>query len=1021
MTAHLFIRSSYTLLNSTIRIDELCRRAKELGFSALALTDRNVMYGMAEFIRAAAKYGLRGIAGLEIEVFYHDERVPFVLLAKDNAGYLDLIRLSSSLCGEREYCLPEDLWKCAAHCFIIAFSEGGWIDGELVRSDFNEVRKKLEMMKAELPAFDLALSYMDASLWRERNPVLKRVASSLGIRTLALNKVFYLEKDDAEAYRALSAIRLSTTLQDHALPVIRGRYLLSEEEMEALYEADDLKRTDEIASQCRADYNLEKTSLPIYDTGKGIPASEYLPQLCAAGLKKRLNGHVPENYVRRLKYELDIIGKMHFEDYFMIVYDFIRYSRSENIYIGPGRGSAAGSLVSWCLGITQVDPVRYGLLFERFLNPERVTMPDIDTDIPDNRRDDVIRYVLEKYGPDHVAGIITFGTFGAKQVIRDMAKISGLSGRDTDMLTRLIPNLPQITLKTALEKNPRLKQAVASDSRFVRLFALAEKLEGLPRHASTHAAGVLLSRKPLNEIVPTMRQGDGMLNSQYTAGYLEERGLIKMDFLGLRNLTIIDEIVTDIRKQDLSFSIMQIPMDNRAAYEVFKSADTTGIFQFESAGMQNLLRKMKPERFEDIVAALALYRPASADSIPSYLAGKNDPSSVRYPDERLKGILKETYGVMIYQEQAMLASEICAGFTLSRADTLRKAMSKKNEKELSSMHDEFIRGCEKGGMDHQKAEDLFALVSRFSGYGFNKSHAVAYGIISYQMAYLKANYPLRFYTCLLNSVIGDENRTAQYMAECRRRGIRILYPDVCRSDERYVVTRDGILPPLSIVKGIGASAASTIRKEREQNGVYDDFYDFTARMTLIKISQNDIISMIKAGALDTFGMGRKTMLESMDEAMSYAQLVQVKKNGVMTIDTSLVSKPAFIRMKDERFEISQMEREALGFNIGEQPIVVIRQSKNIHVPPIAAIRTMQGVCSGFAMIANTHQHKTKRGDMMVFLKLSDETGEIDMAVMPRLYAAVGQSLRRGTYILFDAKISDDGSLLADRIAVVSAK
>ncbi|MCR4951204.1 MAG: DNA polymerase III subunit alpha [Solobacterium sp.] len=1020
MTVHLFTRSCCTLLESTVRIKELVSYARELGYRDVALTDHHVMYGAAEFIKECRKEEMHAIIGLEADCLYHDEIVPFLLLAKNNLGYLDLMQLSSSLCEGKETCTVEDLKNCAAHCVIIAYGEGGWIDGELIHGNPDEIRQKLMVMKAELPPFYMALSYMDASLWKDRNPLLKRICRSLNIRTCALNKIYYLREEDAEAYRTLQAIRTQTTLQDTTLPVIRGRSFLSPEVMKELYEADDLACTDEIAFECRADYRLAPAGLPEYETKNGMPVEEYFPKLCAAGLKKRLGGNVTPAYAERLKYELDIISKMHFENYFMIVYDFIRCARHKDIYIGPGRGSAAGSLAAYCLGITQVDPLKYGLLFERFLNPERISMPDIDTDIPDRDRDEVIRYVREKYGTDHTGGIITFGTLSAKQVIRDVAKVRGLPSRDINMLARLVPNIPKITLKDAMERNPRMKQVIDSDQRFQSVFEMASRLEGLPRHASIHAAGIILSGRALNDVIPTEAQ-NGMKISQYSMEHLEERGLIKMDFLSLKNLTMIDEITKGIRESEPDFDIMKIPLNDKGAYEIFKNADTAGVFQFESAGMQNLLRKMQPECFDDIVASLALFRPASADSIPMYLANKKNPAGIVWPAEELKEVLRDTYGVMIYQEQAMMTSRICAGFTLGRADILRKAMSKKKEKEMESMHEAFVSGCLQNGYSKEKAEQLFDLVSRFSGYGFNKSHAVAYSLVSYQSAYLKANYPLRFYTAVLNGVTGDETKTAQYISECRRRGIRTAYPDVCRSERIYTFSDNMILPPLSVIKGIGTSASDTIVSDREKNGTYEDFYEFTARMLLLKISRSDIETMIKAGALDCFGMGRKTMLTSLDEAVNYGMLVQVMKEGQMTIDSGLVSKPVPVRIKDERFEVSQMEREALGFNIGEQPIVAIRQAKGINVPPVAAFHEMRGGVRGFALVSDLHQHKTKRGEMMAFLKISDETGEADMAVMPRLYSTLWQTLRRGVYILFDAKISEDDSLLADRITIISGK
>ncbi len=1021
MSIHLHTRSCYTLLESTIRIEQLVSKAARCGYEATALTDRNVLFGVPSFLNACRKYGVRPIVGMEIICAYHDMSVPFVLLAKDNAGYLDLIRLSSRLNGTEKECGPQDLFQCSPHCFIIAYGEGGYPDSELVNQNSEALYEKLQTMKAELPPFDMALSYQEARLWKDRNALLKRMCMSLNIRTVALNKICYLDEQDAEDYRIVRGIGNGTNLNDPTLSMIRGRHYLSPDEMNALYDPDDLARTDEIAAQCRCDFLLEKSDLPVYRTKNDIPAEEYLPALCAAGLKKRLKGHADQRYSERLQYELDIISRMHFENYFLIVYDFIRYARSRGIYIGPGRGSAAGSLVAYCLGITQIDPLQYDLLFERFLNPERVSMPDIDTDIPDDRRGEVIEYVVEKYGRDHVANIITFGTFGAKAAIRDAGKVCGFMQRDIETLTRLIGSRAGTTLESAYRANQRLRQAVDASASMQKLYAIARRIEGLPRHASTHAAGIVMSRVPLSDVVPTIELNEGITTVQYTMEYLEERGLIKMDFLGLRNLTIIDEIVRKIQVNEPSFRIMDIPLNDPKVYELFSKADTTGVFQFESEGMKNLLRRMKPGNFEDMTAALALFRPASAESIPAYIANKADPSSIRYPLAQLEPVLKSTYGVMIFQEQAMSTAQIAAGFTLGRADVLRKAMSKKNEKQIEALRSEFMEGCAKRGVNPDIAKELFELVSRFGGYGFNKSHAVAYGLVAYQTAYVKAHYPLYFYQALLNSVIGDEYRSSQYVDECRRKGIRILHPDVNRSLNECILCDQMILLPLSMVKNVGVHAAGNIISEREHNGPYIDFYDFVARMLIHKTARPVFEQLIDAGACDGFGLGRKTMKSSLDEAIAYGELVQVGSGNQMRIDLGLVSKPVPLRLKEDREELAENEKAALGFCLSEQPIVMIRQRNNITEPSLSVISTMIGKVYGFALISNVKLHRTKRGEMMAFLKLSDETAEMDIAVMPRLYSRVGAILLRGTYIRFNGRISEEGSMIADNIIAVPKK
>ena len=1021
MSVHLMVRSCYTLLDSTIRIPAYVQKVREAGFRHAVLSDRNVLHGFPSFLKECQKNSIHAICGLEAEVLYHEETVPFLLLAKDNIGYRNLIRLSSLIANQQRPASLEELVLYSSHCFLIAYGEGGWLDQALIEGNSERISAMLTEMKQELPVFDVGLSYQNASLWKERNRLLKRLCQIQGIRTAALNKVYYLNKEDASDYRILTGIRTQKTLNDPTLQLLSGRYLLSEEEMKALYDADDLARTEEIANECRADFQLEKTSLPAYTKNNDTDSASYLPRLCMAGLKKRLNNRLDPVYVNRLQYELGVIAKMHFEDYFLIVYDFIRYARKNGIYVGPGRGSAAGSLVSYCLGITMIDPLKYNLLFERFLNPERISMPDIDTDIPDDRREEVLQYVYETYGEDHVANIVTFGTLAARQVIRDVGKVMNINPRDITSLSRLIPNLPKMTLDKALAENRRLKQMVESDEKLNRLFIAARRLEGLPRHASVHAAGIIMSSKKLEDVIPTMRLAEGMRTSQFTMDWLEERGLIKMDFLGLRNLSLIDEIVTRIKQEDPDFNIMNIPLDDEKTYRLFSAADTVGVFQFESEGMKSLLRKMKPQNFADITAALALYRPASMESIPRYIENRKNPAAIRWPAASLEGILKDTYGVMIYQEQAMLTAQICAGFSLARADVLRKAMSKKKEDELAALREEFISGCLKNGYMQNTAEELFELVSRFGGYGFNKSHAVAYSLVAYQLAYLKANMPQHFYTALLNHVIGDENRTSLYIDECRRRQIVVYPPHINYSTDVYLQKDAAILCPLSIIKGVGVHASAALMAEREQGGLFRDFYDFTARSLIRKITRPMIEALIDAGALDCFRLGRTTMRNCLDEAISYSELVQIRRGEIVTIDLGLVSKPQPVRMKDDEEEISEREKKALGFNLGLQPVVIVREKNGINVPRLASVHMMKGTIRSFGVIRSVHQHRTKKGDMMAFLKISDETAEADMAVMPSLYRNVSQNLVRGAYILFDAKISDDGSLLANSITVVEKK
>ena len=1021
MTTHLFVRSCYTLLDSTIRIPELVSTAKKYGYQSVALTDHHVMHGVARFLHDCKKEGIHPIVGLEVDVFYHEQKVPFLLLAKNNRGYSNLMKLSSMLCDGREYATYEELLQYCEHNFLIVYGEGGYFDAELISEDRTGITQKLALMKSELPSFDIAISYEETSLWRSKNAVLKALAKAHGIQTVAVNKIYYLGQKDYETLKVLSAIKQGTTLRDKNVTPITGRYFLSIPEMEQIYDTDDLHRADEIASECLCDGNLEKTGIPVYPLKDGITAEQYLPQLCLAGLKKRLNGDLKTAYVERLKHELQVIHQMGFEDYFLIVYDFIRYGRQKGIYIGPGRGSAAGSLVAYCLGITMVDPLQYNLLFERFLNAERVSMPDIDTDIPDIYRQEIIDYVYQKYGEQHIANIITFDTLAARAVLRDVGKAMDISKREIDMIVGLIPQTPKITLEKAYEQKEKLRVLLNASPQLMAYFNMAKRIEGLPKNKSIHAAGIVMSGKPIEEIVPTIQMAEGMKTTQFVGNYLEERGLIKMDFLGLKNLTTIDEIVQMIRKNNPDFHILSIPLNDTKTYRLFAQADTIGVFQFESDGMRNLLRKMKPNCFEDIIAALALFRPGPKDQINVYLEGRKNPSSVVYPSKELEPILKETYGVTIYQEQVMLMAQIAAKFSLVKADILRKAISKKNEEELAGLRQEYVCGCKENGYSDEIASDLFDLAEKFAGYGFNKSHAVAYGLVAYQLAYLKANYPLEFYTSILNSVIGDSTKSAIYITECRRKHISIEAPDVNRSTDIYYHNGKSIILPLSIIKDVGTLAARTILDERTKSGNFGDYFDFVARVVLRKINRTQLERLISAGALDEFDLGRTTMLNTLDDAIKYAKLIQVPFGTQLSIDPQLVSKPVVIRMKDNQEELSENEKAALGFNLGEQPIVHLRQKLGITYPPLAELNSNRGLYRGFAYIQSVRQIRTRKGDLMCFLKLTDETGESDMAVMPNLYSQYSQYLVKGVYIQFYAKIQDEASFLANQIEIVRQK
>lgn len=1022
MTVHLHVRSSYSLLESTIRIPALVRLAGEYGYTSLALTDHNVMHGTAAFLHACSSEGIHPIIGLEADCQYHDETVPFLLLAKDNIGYLNLVSLSSLLCTRHEPCSKEELKKAADHCFLIAYGEGGWCDGSLIRDDRQEIASRLRVMQEDFGSFDLALSYQESSLWHSRNAVLKQIASSLGIPCCALNKTYYLKAEDAGTYRALCALRLQKTVSDSSLPLLKGRHLRSPQEMEQLYDRDVLARTDEIAAQCTADGMPPAASLPSFPLPSGFTAEQYLTQLCVMGLRKRLNDRVPEAYGKRLKYELSVIVKMHFEDYFLIVYDYIRFAKKQGILVGPGRGSSAGSLAAYCLGITDVDPLKYGLLFERFLNPDRVSMPDIDTDFPDDRRDEVIAYVQQKYGADHVGGIAAYQTMGARAAVRDAARVSGMYAADADIILKAMGPSRDLSLQQCLASSARLKRLVESERKYADLYRLACQFEGLPRSLSQHAAGIVMSSRPLTDNVPVVRQGEGILTTQYEAKYLEERGLIKMDFLVLRNLTVIDGIVKEIRRKEPSFDIRRISLEDPAIYRVFAAGDTTGIFQFEAEDMKRILRRMQPDSFQDIVAANALRRPGASDHITEYIENRRHPERIRWLDPSLKPVLQDTFGIMIYQEQTMLTARIAAGFTPGRADQLRKAISKKDEKQMESMKKDFLAGCRRNHYSDEKALEIWQLIERFGSYGFNKAHSVAYSMISCQLAFLKAHYHLYFYRSLLNSVIGDQKKTAMYIDECRRRGIAVSGPDVCSSGRQYVIEESSLRLPLSCIREVGTRVSAQLIKEREEHGQYRDFMDFVARASLCSVSRRNMEFLINAGALDRFGENRRTMLNALDEVLSYAELIRVRNGDELTLNPDLVSRPAIVRMQEKPYEKSIREKEALGFMLGSDAMDEARKEFGIQAPGLSAIAGAYGQrVSSFGMISAVREVMSKNNRLYCRLIITDGITDLTVGVWPSDYQKLKSRLAVGIYVRFDGKMNENGYVQAENLELFERK
>ncbi len=1011
VSSPLYIRSVYTLLSSLCDINKAVEKCKEYGYTSAALTDKNVLSGSFAFYRACEKAGIHPLFGLECDVEAGERVYSILLMAKDDEGYKNLMGLSSHIStGEKKTIDIATLNHYRPNNYLILFSDDMPLTYAIDKNlDVPEYMERQEDYFGR--DYLVAMADHNIAINRLRDEKLRPLLKLRGIKMLALSRTYFPDKDDFEAYEVLKCIRDKKTINDVSSSLEEGRYLFSPEEFEEYYTKEELLNTDVLASRCQVKLEFS-TSLPKYECRNSLSSKDYLQALCIEGLKRRRKGKVTKEYSDRLKYELDVILRMHFEDYFLIVYDFILYAKKNGILVGPGRGSAAGSLVSYCLGITEIDPIRFGLLFERFLNPERITMPDIDTDFPDDKRDQVIAYVRDKYGKDHVAHILTFGTLKAKQVLRDVGRVLNYSTGELDALCKLVPFAPDATLKKTYDTVPLFAQRVESEEKYRRLYSLARKLEGQPRHESTHAAGIVLSSKPLSEVVPLIAVESDVYSTQYTMEYLEDLGLIKMDFLAIRNLSIIAEIVEEINKIE-PFDIHHIPLDDPKTFSLISSVNTLGIFQLESSGMKSLVKKMRPRNFEEIGITIALFRPGPMENIPAFLENRAHPQDIRYLHEDLKDILEETYGIIVYQEQIMNIARKMASFSYGKADVLRRAMSKKKASELEGLKDEFIEGCLKNGYDREVSENIYELILKFANYGFNKSHSIVYGMVAYQMAYLKANYPLYFYKALLNGCVGSESKTYDYISECRGIGQKVLGVSVNSSSSAYEIADGGIRMPLNIIKDVGSISASRILEERREHGPYRDYIDAVKRMVFKGIDKNVIENLIYAGAMDGFGYGRNTMLKALPNVLRYASA----HKGEISIMNDLDDAPMIEEFPDNKMVLAEKERSVLGFYFTYDPITEVKKEHGISVPPLREIGTIGSYVRGFGLIKRVKKITTKKKEPMAFADISDESGDLSLAVMPNIFREYGKDLEEGKYVYFEGKIERESSCLVRKMTL----
>lgn len=939
----LYNKSNYTLLSSLLKVDELILFAKEKNISQIALTDSN-MYATMFFIKKCQSEGIKPIVGLELQL----DDFFVVLFSKDYRGYQSLIKLST-IQSERKVTIS-DLKNYNKNVIaILPF---------LYREKYEELGSIY---------LDLFLGYANKEEEKDARIITKSI--------VFFRESLYKVKKDSEMLSYLYRIRDGKTINENVSYDILNHELYINS-IEELSSEEGLKQTFLIADSCHVVFPKPENLLPIYECSN---PQKYLFDLCRVGLKKRLDGEVSDVYKERLLYELKIINQMGFSNYFLVVYDFIRFAKKNKILVGPGRGSAAGSLVAYSLGITEIDPLKYGLLFERFLNPARKTMPDIDTDFPDDKRDLVIEYVKEKYGEKRVSGIITFGTMAAKQVIRDVSRVLNIPIYKVDSLCKFIPSMSKDGLEELYQKNEAFRVRIDSDTNLTTMFQIAKKLEGFPRHTSSHAAGIVMSRIDLDEVIPLVK-ADNIYLTSYSMEYLEDLGLLKMDFLVLKNLTLIDNILKDIKEihhKEIDFN--KIPLDDIETLKLFETANTCGIFQFESAGMRNFLRKLRPNTFEDIFAAIALFRPGAALNIDSYIKRKHGEEKISYLDSSFQEITKNTYGFLIYQEQIMQVANVYAGYSLGEADILRRAMSKKKVDLLKAEEDKFIKKSVERGHSLSQAKKVFDLILNFASFGFNKSHSVVYSVIAYKMAYLKCHYETIFFSNLLSNVMGSEVKTNEYIMEAKANHIEIEKPTINNSEIRYIVQDGKIIYPISNIKGIGIVISNQIDAAKK-DGNFVDIYDAFSRLYIAGIGKKVFEVLIYADVFKEFGYNRATLMYNLDSLFNYAELTK-------DIDSSLVMKPEIENQKDfSKNYILEKEKEIFGFYLSSHPTSMYRKDNPYCISLHVVDNYFNKTVDVLVLVEKIKIIDTKKGDKMAFLTGSDETASKEFIMFPKIYS-----------------------------------
>ena len=1061
---HLHVHTEYSLLDGSSKIKELVARAKELGMDSLAITDHGVMYGVIDFYRAAKDAGIKPIIGCEIyvspgsrferETGHNEDRYyHLVLLAENDKGYHNLMKIVSKGFTEGYYYKPrvdyEVLEQYSEGIIALSACLAGEVQKYLARNMYDEACKSALRYQKIFGKGNFFLELQDHGIDMQKkvNMDLLRMSSELGIELVTTNDIHYIYDTDYEAHDILLCIQTGKKVMDEDRMRYEGGqyYLKSEEEMRALfpYALQAIDNTAKIAARCNVEIEFGVRKLPKYQVPKefwdskeeeGEASWHYLHHLCYEGLNRRYGSEKPE-LTERLDYELSVIRNMGFIDYFLIVWDFINYAKTNGIIVGPGRGSAAGSIVAYTLAITDIDPLKYDLLFERFLNPERVSMPDIDVDFCYERRGEVIDYVVSKYGKDNVAQIVTFGTLAAKGVIRDVGRVLDMPYAQVDAIAKMIPKELNITIDKALKMNPLLKKEYDENSQIKYLIDMSKRLEGLPRHTSMHAAGVLISQKAVDEYVPLSRSSDGTITTQYIMTTLEELGLLKMDFLGLRTLTVIQDAVNLVKKnKGVTINLHDIDYNDKQVLDYIGTGKTDGIFQIESAGMKSFMKELKPESLEDIIAGIALYRPGPMDFIPKYLKGKNDRDSITYDCPQLEPILKTTHGCIVYQEQVMQIVRDLAGYTLGRSDLLRRAMSKKKqavmEKERKNFvygnEEEGVDGCIKRGIDEATANKIYDEMIDFAKYAFNKSHAAAYGVVSYQTAYLKYYYPVEFMASLLTSVIDNSSKVIEYVQTCKGMGIDILPPDINQSERNFTAQGGAIRYGLSALKSIGKAMVDQLVAERNARGPFQNLQEFLERISECDLSKRIVESLIKAGALDCLEGNRRQKMMIYTSIMD--NISQSKKKmmaGQMSlfdiVDDELKSDFEIKFPKVNEFskqELLAFEKEVIGLYVSGHPLEEYQNmwKKNITRTSLdfqlndedetAVADNAREIIGG--IISEVTVKVTKQNSVMAFVTIEDLYGTVEVLVFPKLYEKYRQIIAEDNKVFITGRVTSGG-------------